>query len=118
MNSACIFCAIAKGEIPAKIAYQDQFTVAFHHLAPQAKNHLLFIHRQHSHNIDSMLSEDTQQLVQVMQAITNFAKQEGLVEKGFRIVNNCGPDAGQTVFHTHFHVLYGERLGTFGSKMN
>lgn len=114
MADQCLFCKIVSGEIPAKIVYQDDSVVGFVDIAPMAKNHLLFVHRKHSPEICHMSLQNPEQLVEVMQAIAHFALEQKIDQSGFRIVTNCGPDAGQTVFHTHFHVLYGEKLGRFG----
>ena len=117
MKSSCLFCRIIAGEIPSKILYQNDQVIAFEDISPMAKHHLLFVHRQHTENICQMANSAPNQLVEVMQAIADYAAKAHLEASGFRIVTNCGPDAGHTVFHTHFHVLYGEHLGPFGAKM-
>lgn len=113
MSSSCIFCKIAKGEIPSKKVFENENVFGFVDLHPQAKIHLLFVHKKHTENINEMSSED-QHLGQVFQGIAEYTKSNDLHREGFRIVTNQGPDAGQTVFHTHFHVLGGEKLGRFG----
>ena len=86
--------------------------IAFNDLYPQAKKHFLFIHKEHTENINEM---DSDQIKDVFNAIREFTISNKLSNEGFRIVNNCGANAGQTIFHTHFHVLGGEKLGHFGS---
>jgi len=110
----CIFCKIAKGEIPSKKVFENENVYAFQDLYPQAKIHLLFIHKKHTSHINQM-SDDSSTIGDVFKAISSYTQQEGLDRDGFRVVTNLGPNAGQTVFHTHFHVLAGEKLGHFGS---
>lgn len=114
MSADCIFCKIVKGEIPSKKTYEDDFVIGFVDLHPQAKLHYLFIHKTHSPNINEMIT-DEKSVVQIFKAIKAFTQQESLDAGGFRIVTNMGKNSGQTVFHTHFHVLAGEKLGHFGS---
>jgi histidine triad (HIT) family protein len=111
----CLFCKIVSGEIPSKKVYEDEEVVAFKDLYPQAKLHYLFIHKNHTSNVSQMMSEDASQVTAIFKAITSFAQSEGLESSGYRIVNNLGKDGGQTVFHTHFHLLAGEQLKSFGS---
>lgn len=112
-HADCIFCKIIKGQIPADIVYENEQVIGFRDLHPQAKLHYLFIHRQHSQNVNEM-SGDPGQLQDIFQAIKDFTETEQLDSTGFRVVTNLGPHGGQTVFHTHFHVLAGEKLGSFG----
>jgi histidine triad (HIT) family protein len=114
MSNDCIFCKIAKGEIPSNKIYEDEFVLGFVDLHPQAKIHHLFIHKTHTKNINE-LSLNTKALSETFLAIKKFTESAGLDQDGFRIVTNLGKNAGQTVFHTHFHVLAGEKLGLFGS---
>ncbi len=108
----CLFCKILKGEIPSEKIYEDDKVYAFKDIAPMAKEHYLFISKTHTSNINETPGE---LIVDVMQAIKSFTTQSKLEKEGFRIVTNVNANAGQTVFHTHFHVLGGERLGKFGS---
>ncbi len=111
---SCIFCKIVKGEIPSTKVYEDDKVYGFVDLYPQAKIHLLFIHKSHTKNINEMaLSPEA--IGEVFTAIKIYSEQAGLDKNGFRIVTNLGPEAGQTVFHTHFHVLGGEQLKRFGA---
>ena len=112
----CLFCKILNGEIPSNKVFENESVYAFSDIYPQAKEHYLFIHKSHTTNINHMTDEHPQQIADVFQAISSFTKGKGLVESGFRVVTNCGPNAGQTVFHTHFHVLAGSPLAGFGAK--
>ena len=112
-HADCIFCKIIKCQIPADIVYENEQVIGFRDLHPQAKLHYLFIHRQHSQNVNEM-SGNPKQLQDIFQAIKDFTETEQLDTTGFRIVTNLGLHGGQTVFHTHFHVLAGEKLGSFG----
>lgn len=113
--SDCIFCKIVEGKIPSNKIYEDDKVIAFKDLHPQAAKHLLIIHKRHTKDLNEMAEKDANQLLDVFKAIGKISKQEGLTENGYRVVNNVGPHAGQTVFHTHFHLLGGENLGHFGS---
>lgn len=104
----CLFCRIVAGEIPAKLVYEDAHAVAFRDIDPQAPVHVLVIPRKHIRSIAELEGEDCQQQ---MAAIRNVAEREGVAESGFRVVTNHGPDAQQSVFHLHWHVLGGRALG-------
>lgn len=110
----CIFCKILKNEIPSKKVYEDDNVYGFVDLYPQAKTHLLFIHKTHTANINEM-ADEPKAIGEIFQAIQKYTRSESMDQEGFRVVTNLGPLAGQTVFHTHFHVLAGEKLGRFGS---
>lgn len=113
--SDCIFCKIVNGDIPSTRVFENEKVIAFKDLKPQAKLHYLFIHKGHSRDLNDMVARDLSQVQDIFCAIKEFSESEGLTQKGYRIVNNIGPDAGQTVFHTHFHLLAGEPLGHFGA---
>ena len=110
----CLFCKIQKKEIPADLVYEDENVIGFEDINPQAKIHLLFIHREHTKNINDLMNNKSEQIGQIFKAIQKYTS-ENKLEEGFRALTNCGATAGQSVFHTHFHVLSGERLGRFGS---
>lgn len=113
--SDCLFCKIINNEIPANKVYEDEKVLGFVDINPMAKEHYLFIHKVHSENVNEMMGNDPSQAVDILQAIKSFTESNHLVNDGFRVVTNLGKNAGQTVFHTHFHVLGGERLGKFGA---
>lgn len=111
----CLFCKIIKGEIPSKKVFENDNVFAFEDIHPQAKIHLLFLHKGHTTNINEM-SKDSSAIAEVFSAIADFTQDKELSHEGFRVVTNLGKHAGQTVFHTHFHLLGGEPLGHFGRR--
>ena len=113
--SDCIFCKIVEGKIPSTKIFEDENVIGFKDLRPQAKIHQLFIHKKHTRDVNELAKNDAKELSDIFNAIRHYTEQEGLTKDGFRVVTNLGPHAGQTVFHTHFHVLAGEPLGHFGA---
>ena len=107
----CLFCKIVEGQIPAKIVYQDPDVVAFEDINPQAPQHLLFVPRRHIASMTDLTMEDGPVLASIFMAASKVARERGIAESGFRFVTNVGPDAGQSVFHLHFHLLGGRKLG-------
>ncbi len=101
----CIFCKIVEGEIPAQKVYEDHEFLVFADLKPQAPVHHLVIPKEHISNLMEIKDQDL--LGRLFGVIQKVARQEGISEKGFRVVNNCGDDGGQTVGHIHFHLLGG-----------
>lgn len=108
--SDCIFCHIARGEIDARIAHQDDEIVAFHDLNPQAPTHLLVIPRRHIATLLDAGEEDTELLGRMQATAIRLARDLGLDRSGFRLVTNCLENAGQSVFHIHLHLLGGRRM--------
>ena len=106
----CIFCKIIKGEIPSTKVYENEYVYAFNDINPVAPVHVLVIPKQHISCADEINAENSVAVAKVFEAIAEIAKQLGLKD-GYRVVNNCGENAGQTVFHMHFHLIAG---GTFG----
>jgi histidine triad (HIT) family protein len=106
----CLFCKIVQKTIPAKIVYEDDRTLAFDDINPQAPVHSLVIPKKHVAALQDCRDQDSELLAQLLIACTNVAKQKGLSESGYRIVTNAGRDAGQTVFHVHLHVLGGRHM--------
>ncbi len=100
----CLFCKIVKGEIPSKKVYENQWVYAFLDIDPQAPFHAIVIPKEHVKSAAEINGENSFLVAKVFEAIGEIAKQENL-EKGFRVVNNCGEDGGQTVGHIHFHLL-------------
>ncbi len=107
--SDCLFCKIVAGEIPSSKVYEDEYCYAFRDIAPQAPTHILVVPKDHVASIAEVDKLSPEALCAVMTAIGKIAAQEGL-EKGFRVVSNCGPDACQSVHHLHFHVLGGGKM--------
>ena len=108
----CLFCKIVDGEIPSEKVFENDSVFAFKDINPMAKEHYLFVSKNHSKNINEMHSEE---IKEVYGAIAKFTSGTKLEKDGFRVVSNVNKHGGQTVFHTHFHVLGGEQLKGFGS---
>ena len=107
----CLFCKIAAGEIPSTKVYEDETILAFRDIAPQAPTHILVIPKTHIPSVDGITAENSAVVAHIFETIPAIAAAEGLVN-GYRVVSNCGPDAGQTVHHLHFHILGGNELNT------
>lgn len=112
--SETIFSKIIKKEIPAEIVFENEEVIGFKDIAPQAKSHFLFIHKEQTSDISDLIQNNPGHLLPLFMAIDEFARKEPTLKNGYRLVTNKGPDSCQTVFHTHFHVLGGEQLGSFG----
>ncbi len=106
----CIFCKIAAGEIPAKKAYEDESVVAFYDLEPQAPVHILIIPKEHIASCAEITEENSAVVAHIFEIAAKLGKELGL-GNGYRIVNNCGADGGQTVHHLHFHFMGGRQFG-------
>lgn len=107
---SCIFCRVISGDIPAKIVYQDEQVVAIEDIAPIAPVHILIIPRKHFENALDLESEDNELIGHLFQTAAHIARDKGIAEQGFRIVNNNNAGAGQSVFHIHFHLIGGRPL--------
>ena len=105
----CIFCKIVAGVIPSTKVYEDETVLAFRDIAPMAPTHILVIPKEHITDAGSVTAENSAVVAHIFQVIPQIAKAEGL-ENGYRVVSNCGDDAGQTVHHLHFHILGGKKL--------
>ena len=105
----CIFCMIAEGKIPSTKVYEDEFVLAFRDINPQAPVHIVVIPKEHICCATAITAENSFLVAKCFEAIAKIAESEGL-EKGFRVINNCGEDGGQTVMHLHFHILGGRKL--------
>ena len=107
--SDCLFCKIIAGEIPSTKVYEDDLVLAFRDIAPQAPTHVLVVPKAHIAGCDDVTAENSGLVAHIFEVIPAIAKSEGLTN-GYRVVSNCGPDAGQTVQHLHFHILGGKPL--------
>ena len=105
----CLFCRIIAGDIPSTKVYEDDLVYAFRDIAPQAPTHILVIPKAHIAGVNGVTAENSQVVAHIFEVIPKIAAAEGL-ENGYRVVSNCGKDAGQTVFHLHFHILGGKEL--------
>ena len=108
----CIFCKIADGRIPSAKVYEDDLSVAFNDLSPQAPTHLLIIPREHVDSVDKAGREHLETLGHLLLTAGTIARKQGFADDGYRIVINTNADGGQTVFHLHVHLLAG-RVFTF-----
>lgn len=107
----CVFCKIVKGEIPCQKVYEDEKVLAFNDINPLAPIHVLVVPKQHFDNVMEVSEDRLDVITDIFKAINKIVKQLGIEEKGFRVVTNCGQDAGQAVMHLHFHILAGKDLG-------
>ena len=99
----CIFCKIIAGDIPSTKVYEDELVYAFRDINPQAPTHILVIPKAHIPSVDGITAENSAVVAHIFEVIPQIAKAEGL-DNGYRVVSNCGSDAGQTVAHLHFHI--------------
>ena len=105
----CLFCSIAKGDIPSKKVYEDEFCYAFFDIAPLAPVHCLVIPKEHISSADDIDGDTSKVVAKIFEAIPKIASSLGL-EKGYRIISNVGEDGCQSVKHLHFHILGGAKL--------
>ena len=103
----CLFCKIAAKQIPASVVYEDDQVVAFKDSSPQVPVHLLIVPKDHISGLDGLTAEQAPVLGHIALVARDLARKNGIGESGWRMVANCGPDAGQTVFHLHVHLLGG-----------
>ncbi len=106
----CIFCKIISGEIPSKKVYEDESVYAFYDINPMAPVHVLIVPKTHIASINELTPENSAVVAHIYEVAAKLAKELGVAESGYRMVSNCGADAGQTVFHLHFHLLGGRPL--------
>jgi len=107
--SDCLFCKIVAGDIPSTKVYEDETVLAFRDIAPMAPTHILVIPKCHIPSVNGVTAENSAVVAHIFEVIPRIAEKEGLVN-GYRVVSNCGADAGQTVPHLHFHILGGKEL--------
>ena len=108
--SDCLFCNIIAGKVPSKKVYEDEKTFVFEDINPQAPTHVLIIPKRHIVDLKEAVEADVQIIGYCQLVAAKVARQRG-IEKGYRTVYNVGPDAGQSVFHLHLHLLGGRKLG-------
>ena len=107
--SNCLFCKIIAGDIPSTKVYEDETVYAFRDIAPQAPTHILVVPKAHIEDCNGVTAGNSAVVAHIFEVIPQIAKAEGL-DSGYRVVSNCGEDAGQTVQHLHFHILGGKPL--------
>ena len=108
--SDCLFCKIINGDIPSKKVYEDDYVFAFYDIAPVSPVHVLFVPKAHIASANEITPENAEIVGKIYTAIAKVAEDLGLKDSGYRVVTNCGENAGQTVFHLHFHLIGGTKL--------
>lgn len=108
---SCVFCRIINKEIPSNIVFEDDKVLAFHDINPQAPYHILVVPKKHVPTLLDLTEEDRDLIGHIYLIIKKIAQDLGFAERGYRVVVNCKEEAGQTVFHLHFHVLAGRTMG-------
>jgi len=108
--SDCLFCGIVEGKIKGNIVYQDDSVVAFKDINPKAPVHVLIIPRKHVAGVLDLTAEDGALIGHIFAVAARLARERGIADSGFRVVVNSGADAGQSVFHLHYHLLGGRRM--------
>jgi histidine triad (HIT) family protein len=103
----CLFCGVVEGRVKGDIVYRDESVVAFRDIRPQAPVHILIVPRKHVATVLDLEASDSAVVGQIFLLIAKLAREQGVAESGFRVVVNSGADAGQSVFHVHFHLLGG-----------
>ncbi|SFS86181.1 histidine triad nucleotide-binding protein [Paenibacillus sp. BC26] len=110
----CIFCKIIEGAIPSNKVFENERVLAFHDIQPQAPVHTLIIPKKHIPTMNDVTEEDDAVMAELFAVARQLAKELGVAETGYRLVNNCNGDSGQIVFHLHLHLLGGEKLKPLG----
>lgn len=110
-DADCIFCKIAVGELGTSFAAESDLAVAFDDLAPQAPVHVLVVPKRHLASVAALTPADGDLLADMLALANQVARDRGIGASGYRLLTNVGPDAGQTVFHLHMHLLGGKELG-------
>ncbi|HZK71899.1 MAG TPA: histidine triad nucleotide-binding protein [Clostridia bacterium] len=107
----CIFCKIINKEIPAEIIYENEFAVVFKDIHPQASVHVVVVPKKHIKSLNYIDETFSADLLGIHLAVKEVAKMLGVSESGYRLISNCGKNAGQSVFHLHYHLIAGSKLG-------
>ena len=107
----CIFCRIIDRKIPSTIVYEDDKVLAFNDINPVAPVHVVIIPKVHIANVNALTPENATVLADIHLAAKKIAEKHGIADKGYRLINNCGEEAGQSVFHLHYHLIGGKKLG-------
>lgn len=104
----CLFCKIIDGEIPSTKVYEDDTVLAFRDINPQAPEHIVVVPKTHIESANEITTENSKYVAAVFEVIPKIANELGFAKDGYRVVNNCGKNGGQTVPHLHFHILGGK----------
>lgn len=106
----CLFCKIIEGKIPSTKVYEDEFVYAFNDIEPQAPYHIVIVPKEHISSTNEINENNSRYVAKIYEAAARIAKDLGFAENGYRIINNCGKDGGQTVGHLHFHLVGGRQF--------
>ena len=106
----CIFCQIAAGKIPTEFIYQDEDAVAFRDIHPLAPTHLIIIPKEHIPSLAHLTEEQSPLMGHMINIANQLAKKEGISERGYRLIINCGKEGGQVVPHLHLHLIGGRKI--------
>ena len=109
--SDCVFCKIIAGEIPSKKVFEDEYVYAFEDINPQAPKHVLAVPKKHIASANEIDADNSKYVAHIFESAKKIAELMGIKNDGYRIINNCGKNAGQTVFHLHFHIMGGCDMG-------
>ncbi len=112
MLEETIFSKIIRQEIPTPLLYQDELVTAFRDIAPRVSTHILIVPNKHIPTVNDVTEADELVMGRMISVAKKLAKEEGIDEKGYRLIINCNEDGGQEVFHIHLHLLGGQRLGS------
>lgn len=112
MSDNCLFCKIAAGEIPSDKLYEDDDVLAFWDISPQAPTHFLIIPKKHLTGMSDVSAEDEALIGKILRIGAELAKEQGV--EHYRLISNCGSDAGQIIFHLHFHIMGGRKMKGMG----
>ena len=107
----CLFCKIVNKQIPGDVVYEDETCLAFNDISPQAPVHILVVPKEHIASANDVSEENSALVGHIIAVCAHIAKEKGFSQDGYRIINNCGENAGQTVKHLHFHILAGKNMG-------
>ena len=109
----CLFCKIIAGEIPSTKVYEDDMVLAFRDINPAAPEHIVIVPKNHMESANDITEENVKHVAAIWQTIPKIAKELGFADNGYRVINNCGKDGGQTIGHLHFHLLGGKTFTDF-----
>lgn len=114
MSSDCLFCKIVRRQLPADVVFEDDHVLAFRDISPQAPVHILVVPKRHLSTLNDLDDGDAELAGRLLLRARALAREEGVDEAGYRLVSNCNPDGGQTVYHIHLHLLGGRPLRALG----
>lgn len=106
----CLFCKIIKGDIPSTKVYEDDYVYAFNDIEPQAPHHIIIVPKIHIKSANEITEKNSLYISKIFEAAAKISKELGFADNGYRIINNCGSDGGQTVGHIHFHLTGGRQF--------